>query len=382
MLTEVIIPSVGESIVTAKILSWHVADGSLVTAGEDLLELETEKVTITIQAEVSGKIKILIPEDQEISIGTVVASIDTQGAAGDNAVDGESSGGAVSSLGGAGVPACDSNAPESIERESFDRLAACPTESLEISRPDLEVPPKKERSGERRVRMSLLRQSLSRRLVSVKNETAMLTTFNEADMSAVQEIRRRHGDAFQEKYGVKLGLMSFFVKASAIALGEFPEANAYIDGYDVVYHDFMDVGFAASTDRGVVVPVIRHAEKLGLPEIEQAVSMLAERARKKMLTMEEMEGGTFTISNGGVFGSLLSTPILNPPQSAILGMHTIQDRPVVRESQIVIRPMMYLALSYDHRLLDGREAVGFLKRIKELLEKAQTLYDGPAKRKT
>ncbi|MFQ5585128.1 MAG: 2-oxoglutarate dehydrogenase complex dihydrolipoyllysine-residue succinyltransferase, partial [Calditrichia bacterium] len=220
----------------------------------------------------------------------------------------------------------------------------------------------------RRQPMTTLRKTLSKRLVAAKNETAMLTTFNEVDMAAIMEIRKRYKETFKEKYDVNLGFMSFFVRAVCIALKEFPKINAKIDGEDVVYHDFVDVSIAVSSPRGLVVPVIRNAQTLQLHQIEAQVELLATKARANKLSIEEMTGGTFTISNGGVFGSLLSTPILNAPQSAILGMHKIQERPVVIGGQIVIRPMMYVALSYDHRMVDGRESVTFLVRVKEMLE--------------
>lgn len=332
MAVDVKVPSVGESIVTVRILSWHVADGAVIDDGSPLLEIETDKVTMTLNAETSGKVHILAAEGEEVKVGATVATIEP-----------------------------------GAQRQT---MSAKPDTSREEKRSEAiltEVPQRALLSGERRVRMSMLRQSLSRRLVAVKNETAMLTTFNEADMTEVEKVRNQ---------GVKLGLISFFIKASAIALKEFPDANASIDGFELVYHDFCDIGIAVSTDRGLAVPVIRKANALTLSEIEKSVAQLAEKARKGMLTIEDMSGGTFTITNGGVFGSLLSTPILNPPQCAILGMHAIQERPVARDGKVVVRPMMYLALSYDHRLLDGKGAVGFLHRIKGLIESASTLYQG------
>jgi 2-oxoglutarate dehydrogenase E2 component (dihydrolipoamide succinyltransferase) len=224
--------------------------------------------------------------------------------------------------------------------------------------------------------MSNLRKTVSRRLVEAKNTTAMLTTFNEVDMSRIMAIRTQYKDKFKESHGVGLGFMSFFAKACCIALGEWPAVNAYVDGENIVYHDYCDISIAVSAPKGLVVPVIRNAESLSMAEIEKAVVELAGRARDNKLTMEEMTGGTFTITNGGVFGSLMSTPIINIPQSAILGMHKIQERPVVVDGQIVIRPMMYLALSYDHRIIDGRESVSFLVRVKELLERPELLLIG------
>jgi len=216
--------------------------------------------------------------------------------------------------------------------------------------------------------MSTLRKTIARRLVAAKNETAMLTTFNEVDMSAILDIRRRYKEMFLEKHGVKLGFMSFFVKACTVALQEFPEVNASIDGDDIVYHDYCDISIAVSTPRGLVVPVIFNAHRMNLAQIEAEVARLAQKAREGKLTIPEMTGGTFSITNGGVFGSLLSTPIINPPQTAILGMHKVEERPIALNGQVVIRPMMYVALSYDHRIIDGKESVSFLVRVKELLE--------------
>jgi 2-oxoglutarate dehydrogenase E2 component (dihydrolipoamide succinyltransferase) len=230
--------------------------------------------------------------------------------------------------------------------------------------------------NERREKMSNLRKTISRRLVEAKNGTAMLTTFNEVDMSRIMDIRSKYKDGFKEKHGVGLGFMSFFTKACTYALQEWPAVNAYIDGEEIIQHDYCDVSIAVSAPKGLVVPVIRNAESLSMAEIERKVVELAKKARDSKLTLEEMQGGTFTITNGGVFGSLLSTPIINIPQSAILGMHKIQDRPVVVNGQIVVRPMMYLALSYDHRIIDGRESVGFLVRVKELLENPELLLMG------
>ncbi|RMF56679.1 MAG: 2-oxoglutarate dehydrogenase complex dihydrolipoyllysine-residue succinyltransferase, partial [Calditrichaeota bacterium] len=221
---------------------------------------------------------------------------------------------------------------------------------------------------ERRERMSTLRKTIARRLVAAKNETAMLTTFNEVDMSAIMELRKKYKESFKERYEIGLGFMSFFTRAVCLALKEWPAVNASIEDDYIVYHDYCDISIAVSTPRGLVVPVIRNADKLSLAEIEKAVAELAKKARENSLTIDEMTGGTFTITNGGVFGSLMSTPIINPPQSAILGMHKIEERPVVVNGEIVIRPMMYVALSYDHRIIDGRESVSFLVRVKELLE--------------
>jgi 2-oxoglutarate dehydrogenase E2 component (dihydrolipoamide succinyltransferase) len=224
--------------------------------------------------------------------------------------------------------------------------------------------------------MSNLRKTISRRLVEAKNATAMLTTFNEVDMSAVMEIRKKFKDAFKEKHGVNLGFMSFFAKACCHALAEFPAVNAYIDGDHIIYHEYCDISIAVSAPKGLVVPVIRNAESLSMAQLEKQVAELAGKARDNKLTIEEMSGGTFTITNGGVFGSMLSTPILNIPQSAILGMHNIVERPVALHGQVVIRPMMYVALSYDHRIIDGRESVGFLVRVKQLLENPAMLLSG------
>ncbi len=259
-------------------------------------------------------------------------------------------------------------------REAIEEIQPAPEVKTEVLKKEKEEKstPASQVSGdgrlERREKMTTLRKTIANRLLQAKHQTAMLTTFNEIDMSMVIELRKKYQDRFREKYGIKLGFMSFFTKAVTIALKEFPAVNAQIDGDEIVYFEYCDIGIAVSTDRGLIVPIVRNAEKLSLAEIEKEIARLAERARTGKITIDEMTGGTFSITNGGIFGSLLATPLINYPQTAILGMHAIQERPVVRNGEIVIRPMMYVALSYDHRLIDGKESVSFLKRVKEIIE--------------
>ena len=400
MTIDVKIPQIGESVSEALLGSWLKKDGDFVEMDEPICEIESEKATMEVVAEESGILHILIPEGQTIAVGSVIATIEIQKEAAEakgqealpktpaetegqksekrpkplvSPVAGEILEKAKIPLEGIQGTGIDGRitkkdalkAVESRQEPAAEKpKTAAKPDTLNI---DEHLPQKGKRS-QRREKMSALRKTIAKRLVAAKNETALLTTFNEIDMSALVEIRNRYKHAFQEKYGVKLGYMSFFVRASVVALNEFPRLNARIEGDEIVYHDYCDISVAVSTDKGLVVPVIFNAEALSLAEIEVEVARLAKKAREGKLTIDEMTGGTFSITNGGVFGSLLSTPILNSPQSAILGMHKIEDRPVAVNGEIAIHPMMYVALSYDHRIVDGRESVQFLVRIKELLE--------------
>lgn len=384
---EIKIPPVGESITEVSIASWTKKTGDLVNAGEMLCEIESDKATFELEAEASGYLEILAEKGSTVGIGTVVARISVSDAgvvssipSASPAVSGTESAAKPVASAAASVtplaarilaekginPAQVSGSGEGGKITKEDALKA------ETVRATSSIPPAMpEDSSARRIRrekLSSLRKTVARRLVAVKNETAMLTTFNEVDMKPVMDLRNRYKDKFKEKHEVGLGFMSFFTKAVCVALSEFPAVNAMIDGEEIVYNDFADVSIAVSAPKGLVVPVIRNAEKLSFAEIEKEIVRLAAKARENKLSIEEMTGGTFTITNGGIFGSMMSTPIINAPQSAILGMHNIVERPVVQNGEIVIRPIMYVALSYDHRIIDGRESVGFLVRVKQLLE--------------
>lgn len=396
MALEVKIPALGESISEVVIAKWLKKDGDFVKMDEVLCELETDKATMELNAEQAGVLKIIAAEGATLAIGDVVCSLDIDAKA--PAAPATEAKPAASAAPAAAAPASqqtyasghpspaaakilaekgmDASAvagtgkdgritkEDALKAEAAAPKAAAPAASTAAAAP---AAPAGERN-QRRERMSQLRKTVARRLVSVKNETAMLTTFNEVNMGPVMEIRSKYKDKFKEKYGVGLGFMSFFTRAVCLALQEFPAVNGMIDGEELVYNDYCDISIAVSAPRGLVVPVIRNAEKLGLHEIEAEVGRLAKRARENQLTLEEMTGGTFTITNGGVFGSMLSTPIINAPQSAILGMHNIVERPIALNGEVVIRPVMYIALSYDHRIIDGRESVSFLYRVKEYLE--------------
>jgi 2-oxoglutarate dehydrogenase E2 component (dihydrolipoamide succinyltransferase) len=418
---EIKVPAVGESISEVTLLKWVKKDGQYVERDEVIAELESEKATFEVNAEKAGVLKTLANEGDTINIGTVLASIDetadkpagnngeaagnSQPAAGTEGASEKpevkslkqeqtSSGGAASPPPQAPVTAVPNDikatpvASAIIADKKVDPGSITPSGSGgKIMKHDvleaLSNPGKKAFEGqqlysrnERREKMSNLRKTISRRLVEAKNTTAMLTTFNEVDMSAIMNIRKQYKEAFNKAHGVNVGFMSFFAKACAIALSEWPAVNAYLDSDSVIYHDYADISIAVSTPRGLTVPVIRNVESLSMADIERKVIELAGKARDSKLTAEDLQGGTFTITNGGVFGSLMSTPIINIPQSAILGMHKIQERPMAENGQIVIKPMMYLALSYDHRIIDGRESVSFLVRVKELLEKPELLLFG------
>lgn len=401
---EIKVPTVGESISEVTLLKWLKNDGDYVEQDEVIAELESEKATFEVNAEKGGLFKRgPVAEGDSLRIGDLLASIDESAAkpAASAAKDE-----AAPAKPAEPKPAKEKPASEAPVTAVPNDIKASPVASAiiadkkvdpktvtpsgpqgKILKDDvlaaLSNPGKKAFSGaelnSRNVRvekMSNLRKTISRRLVEAKNTTAMLTTFNEADMSAIMEIRSRYKDKFKEIHGVGLGFMSFFAKACAVALAEWPSVNAYIDGDSIVYHDYADISIAVSTPRGLTVPVMRNVESMSMADVEKKVAELAVKARDSKLTAEELTGGTFTITNGGVFGSLMSTPIINIPQSAILGMHKIQERPVVVNGQVVVRPMMYLALSYDHRIIDGRESVSFLVRVKELLENPEQLLIG------
>ncbi len=392
-IVEINVPTVGESISEVTLIKWLKEDGDLVKRDEAIAELESEKATFELNAEESGKLEILAKVDDVLQIGQLVAKIDS-----DVAVPDEEA---------AEKPEVKTeekeNKPSEEKPQDKKEVKASPVASAMIADKKVDTagikasgahgkimksdvlqalanPGKQTFEGaelysrnERKDKMSNLRKTISRRLVESKNTTAMLTTFNEVDMTRIMEIRKLYKDKFKEVHGVGLGFMSFFSKACAIALSEFPAVNAYVDGNEIVYHDYADISIAVSTPKGLTVPVMRNVESMSMAEIEKTVIDLATKARDSKLGMDELQGGTFTITNGGVFGSLLSTPIINLPQSAILGMHKIQERPMAVNGQVVILPMMYVALSYDHRIVDGKESVSFLVRVKELLENPDLL---------
>ena len=393
---DIRIPTVGESISEVTLVKWLRKEGDWVERDEVVAELESEKATFEINAEQAGILHPLAAEGDTLRIGDIACRIDETASRPEGAAQTAAEPEAKKPV-PAAVPA--TPAPSATPEVKASPVAAAimadkkvdpatvnpsgtggrilKQDVLEaLSNPGRKPGTEMFTRKERREKMSNLRKTISRRLVEAKNGTAMLTTFNEVDMSRIMDIRSRFKDGFKEKHGVGLGFMSFFTKACTYALQEWPAVNAYIDGDEIIQHDFCDVSIAVSAPKGLVVPVIRNAESLSMADIERKVVELAKKARDNKLTLEEMQGGTFTITNGGVFGSLLSTPIINIPQSAILGMHKIQDRPVVVNGQVVVRPMMYLALSYDHRIIDGRESVGFLVRVKELLENPELLLMG------
>ncbi|WP_294082308.1 2-oxoglutarate dehydrogenase complex dihydrolipoyllysine-residue succinyltransferase [Proteiniphilum sp. UBA5384] len=415
---EIKIPSPGESITQVELSRWLVEEGAVVRKDSEIAELESEKATLMLIAEESGKISLKAAEGESVDVGAVACTIDTSVQAEeqekplapameekpspqDSPADKETK----EKIDTTAVPVAKMTPDAAESRESYDKIKITPlakkvmTEhnlSIEdvvnglkrLKREDVEAvlgasgavtadglkkPISREWKSER---MSSLRRKLSERLVSVKNETAMLTTFNEVDMKSIMDLRKKYQVRFTEEHGIKLGIMSFFLKACAVALQEFPNVNAKLDGENMVTHEYADISVAVSTPKGLMVPVIRNVESLGLAEIERALEDLAGKARSGKLSIPEMSGGTFTVTNGGVFGSMMSTPLINPPQSAILGMHNILERPVAVDGGVVIRPMMYVALSYDHRVIDGKESVGFLVRVKQLLEKPTDLLFG------
>ena len=398
MIIEIKVPSPGESITEVQIARWIKKDGDVVEKDEELCEIDSDKATLTVNAEEAGELKILAAEGETVKVGAAVCSIDTSKKGAPKATVAEVA--PVKEIAAAPpaekkeVPATASYAagtPSVAAKKIMDENNI-KTSQVKASGKDgritkgdvLDLMAKgfKPVSGDEiernveRQKLSALRKKLAQRLVSVKNETAMLTTFNEVDMSAIMNLRAKYKDAFKEKFGVNIGFMSFFTKAVTEALALFPAVNAQIDGDEIVYHRYCDIGIAVSAPKGLVVPVIRNAENLSLAQIESTIKELALKARDNKITIEDMNGGTFTITNGGVFGSMLSTPIINPPQSAILGMHNVVERPIAVNGQVVIRPIMYVALSYDHRIIDGRESVGFLVKVKEMLEQPHKMLFG------
>ena len=392
---DIKIPSIGESISEVTLLKWTQPEGAWVERDQVIAELESEKATFEVNAEQAGTLQQLAKEGDSLRIGDIVAKIDETAARPAEVPVAEKTEAAAAAP--ATPPAAPSTAPAPkatpvasaiIANTQVDVAAIKPTgvHGKIVKQDVLDVlknPGKKAFEGAelmsrnlRQEKMSNLRKTISRRLVEAKNSTAMLTTFNEVDMTKIMAIRKDYKDKFKELHGVNLGFMSFFAKACAVALSEWPTVNASIDGDQIIYHDYADISIAVSTPRGLTVPVVRNVESLSMADIERKVVELAGKARDSKLTADELQGGTFTITNGGVFGSLMSTPIINIPQSAILGMHKIQDRPMAVNGQVVILPMMYLALSYDHRIIDGRESVGFLVRVKELLENPSWLLIG------
>ncbi|MDD5506732.1 MAG: 2-oxoglutarate dehydrogenase complex dihydrolipoyllysine-residue succinyltransferase [Bacteroidales bacterium] len=389
MIIEVKVPSPGESIVQVQLARWLINDGDHVSKDADIAEIDSDKATLNITAEQDGDITILVPEGATVDVGALIATIttDTTAKSGEGVAppaeikiaplpeDKKEQAVRVSPLARKAMAEHQIEPQAIMDRFSGYRISRKDVElfsRIESPAPEKEDIPADAPVGEsrevERQKMSTLRLKLSERLVAVKNQTAMLTTFNEVDMTAIMKIRNQYKDAFKEKYGVSLGFMSFFTRAVTEALHLFPAVNARIEGEYILYHRFIDIGIAVSAPKGLVVPVLRNTEKMSLAEIEIRIKDLAEKARTNKITLEEMTGGTFTITNGGVFGSLMSTPILNPPQSGILGMHKIIERPVAIDGKMEIRPMMYVALSYDHRIIDGRESVGFLVKVKEMLE--------------
>lgn len=385
MALEIKVPTVGESISEVVIARWNKKTGDYVEMDELLCELESDKATFELNAEAAGVLTTHGNEGDTIKVGDLIASIDTAAAkpAGAPAAKKEEAKPAEkpqtantkqeTSTGDKNYPspaAAKILAEKGVEVKDVKgtgkdgRITKADAMAAELKTTTNENKSRNDRTE----KMTSLRKTVSKRLVAVKNETAMLTTFNEVDMKPVMDLRNQYKNQFKETHGVNLGFMSFFTKAVTIALKQYPAVNAYINGEEIIFHDYCDVSIAVSAPKGLVVPVIRNAESMTLADIEREVVKLATKARENKLSLEEMTGGTFTITNGGVFGSMMSTPIINAPQSAILGMHNIVERPVVKDGQIVIRPIMYLALSYDHRIIDGRESVGFLVKVKQILE--------------
>lgn len=405
-MVEIIVPTPGESISEVEIGSWLVENGAYVEMDQEIASIESEKATLELTAPAAGILEILGEPGQAVKVGSVIgrispagekqkpkpAAVITEPAPAETAIEARSERKESSQATETGIKITpvarkimeEQNLQIEDVLNGLKRISKKDVEMVLDSRstPEKVIPSMSSTGNERheeRNRMSLLRRKLSERLVAVKNETAMLTTFNEIDMTAVMELRNKYKLAFEKKHDVKLGFMSFFSLAAARSLQAFPNINSQIDGEDILSYSYADIGIAVQTPKGLMVPVIRDVEKKTLAEIEQAIAALAEKARSNKIALEELQGGTFSITNGGVFGSLLSTPILNPPQSAILGMHNIVDRPVAVNGQVVIRPMMYVALSYDHRIVDGKDSVGFLKSIKEMIENPFRLLDRSGK---
>ena len=362
-MTDVKIPTLAESVTEAEIGSWIKKDGASVRKNEPILELQTDKASLEIVAEVSGVLRTLRAEGDVVKVGDIVARIEA---------------GAEATPGEAVAPTAPTAAPAAKKAPASPSPAAAASPSPAASAPSPAIPPAPwgmaGAAGERRERMSRIRRRIAERLVEAQHQAAILTTFNEVDMSSLMTLRAHHQDWFTKRHGLKLGYMSLFAKAVIAALSDIPILNAFIEGDEIVYHEHVHLGIAVQTDKGLVVPVVRNAQAMGLGALEKEIARLANLARAGKIGIDDLAGGTFTISNGGIFGSLLSTPILNPPQSGILGMHSIQQRPIcLKDGSIVGRPMMYVALSYDHRLIDGRDAVTFLVRVKERLEEPDRL---------
>ena len=416
MLIEIKVPTPGESITEVELAKWFVADGDLVEKDQELAEIESDKATLTLSASESGQIKILVSEGERVAVGAIACTVDPTVSSGKkpgkepiaSELFAEPQAAIADQSEQVNVAAEPVKKPEetnvkvtSVARKMMEEHQLSMEDVLSglhrISKGDIEAVlslPKEEKGtstalkssasgspvrasrSEKREKMTSLRRKLSERLVAVKNETAMLTTFNEIDMSRVMAMRAKLQDKFVAKYGLKLGFMAIFTKAVAEAMQFHPSINAQIDGEEIITPNFVDVGIAVQSPKGLMVPIVRNAESKTVAEIELEIKALADKARSKKISVEELTGGTFTITNGGTFGSLLSTPIINPPQSAILGMHNIVDRPVAVNGQVVIRPMMYVALSYDHRIIDGKDSVGFLVKVKELIENPERLLTG------
>ena len=408
-LLEMKVPSPGESISEVEIATWLVADGDYVEKDQAIAEVDSDKATLELPAEESGIITLKAAEGDVVKVGQVVCLIDTSAArpagapapAASEAPKTEAPAAPV-----AAAPASPAPNPEPVKSDSYAAGSASPAAAKMLKENNINPAAVKATGKDGRItkqdviaamsagfsteaaqgwggtreqsreKMSMLRRKIAERLVSVKNETAMLTTFNEVDMKPIMDVRAKYKDAFSKHHEVNLGFMSFFTKAVTEALKLFPAVNAQIDGNEMIFHDYADIGIAVSSPKGLMVPVVRNAEQMSLAEIEREIKRLAIKARDGKITPEDMTGGTFTITNGGVFGSMLSTPIINPPQSAILGMHNVVERPVAINGKVEIRPIMYVALSYDHRIIDGKESVGFLVKVKEMLENPERMIFG------
>ena len=405
MSVEIKVPSVGESINEVTLTKWIKKDGEWVDRDEVIAELESEKATFEINAEKAGILHTIAKEDDTLQIGDLVCTIDdTAEKPAGKASAKEQKTAEPKAAPKTEAPTIKTISPEDNKPRVKEDIKATPVAAAiladkkidvskvtptgshgkitkndvmdALSNPGRAIGKELFSREEKPQKMSNLRRTISRRLVEAKNSTAMLTTFNEVNMSQIMELRAKYKEAFKKTHDINLGFMSFFTKACCFALQEWPSVNASIDGDNIIYHEYCDISIAVSSPKGLVVPVIRNAESLSMAEIEKEVAQLAQKARDSKLTIEEMSGGTFTITNGGIFGSLMSTPIINIPQSAILGMHNIVERPIAEKAQVVIRPMMYIALSYDHRLIDGRESVSFLVRVKQMLENPEQLLFG------
>ena len=406
MITEIKVPSPGESITEVEIGRWLAEDGALVRQGQEIAEIESDKATLTLVAEASGKLKIMVAEGERVAVGTVACSVDTsvevpaEEEPAEAAPEKKEAPAKTTEPEKKEAPAPHESVAEqtgnlkisAVAREMMKEQQLSVDELIQglkrIGKKEVEavlgmrgaspVPVRQTEAsrGLKREKMTSLRRKLSERLVTVKNETAMLTTFNEVDMSQVMELRKQYQQPFTEAHGLKLGFMAFFTKAAAIAMQFHPSVNSMLDGEDILQPEYVDIGIAVQTPKGLMVPVVRNAESKSVAAIESEIKELADKARSKKISVEELSGGTFTITNGGVFGSLLSTPIINPPQSAILGMHNILDRPVAVNGKVEIRPMMYVALSYDHRVIDGKDSVGFLVKVKEMIENPRRMLTG------